>query len=80
MFAGVYIYPYRNKILPLIMLTGMVIFSLLTLLFAYDQFWDILRKTTKAQNIINQIAIVIGIFVGAGYMWREYYRGELSAD
>lgn len=80
MFAGAYIYPYRNKLLPLIVFTGIEILMLGGLYFLYDQFWETIKESTKPESIISQIAIVIGVIVGTGYMWREYYKGELSFD
>lgn len=80
MFAGAYIYPYRNKILPLIIFTGIEIFMLAGLYFLYNQFWETIKESTKPESIISQISIVIGVIVGTGYMWREYYKGELSFD
>jgi hypothetical protein len=80
MFAGVYIYPYRNKILPLIIFTTIEVVMLAGLYFLYDQFWETIKESTKPESIISQIAIVIGVIVGTGYMWREYHKGELSFD
>lgn len=78
MFAGIYIYPYKKKVLPLVVFTLIEVALLSTLYLIYDEFWDVIKPTAKPDSIISQTSIVIGIIVGTGYMWRELYKGELS--
>lgn len=78
MFIGVNIYPYNNKLPPLIIFTLIEVLILCFLYFFYDQYWDLIKSSVKPESIISQIAAVIGVIVGIGYMWKQFYDNELT--
>lgn len=78
MYAGSYIYPFANKLLPLIVFTFLEIALLLTLYFFYDQFWYEIKSNIRPESIVSQIFIIVGVVVGTIYVWRDFYKGELT--
>lgn len=78
MYAGSYIYPFANKLFAVIVFTIFEIALLFILYFLYDQFWHEIKSNIKPDSIVSQISVIVGIVVGTIYVWRDFYRGELT--
>ena len=76
--VGTQVYPFQNKLLPIILFNIFYVMLFVFLYFFYTNFWDIIIKSTTPMSMLRQIFAAVGILVGVGYFWYSYIKDELD--
>ncbi len=68
--AGLYVYPFKNKLLPLILFSLFYIVSFILIFSVFKNNWNKFIELEGSHKIfVSQISIAIGVSVGVGTTW-----------
>jgi hypothetical protein len=76
---GILVYPFKNKLLPLIFFSLFYIVLFIFIFYVYNEYWNELNKLEESWKIFaSQISVVVGIIGGIGGFWYNYLKGEFD--
>jgi hypothetical protein len=78
LYIGILVYPFQKKLFPLIFFSVFYFFLFISLYVFYSHFWEIIVKEIKPITLFSQVAALLGILFGLGYIWYSYIKDELD--
>jgi hypothetical protein len=74
---GILVYPFKNKLFPLIFFSLFYVVLFIFIFYVYSEFWNELNKLEESWKIFaSQISAVVGIIAGISGFWYNYLKGE----
>jgi hypothetical protein len=78
--VGLMVYPFKNKLWPLIIFSLIYILIFIIVFDFYSTNMKFILNQTGDITIVNQISIVLGIIIGISYYWYLYFKGEVDFE
>jgi hypothetical protein len=73
--AGLYVYPFKNKLLPLILFSLFYIVSLILIFSVFKNNWNEFIELEGSHKVfVSQISLAIGVSIGVGVMWYNFLK------
>ena len=65
--VGLLVYPFKNKLFPLILFSLFYIVSFILIFYVFNEYWNKFIELGGSRKVfVSQISIAIGVFIGIG--------------
>jgi hypothetical protein len=76
--AGLYIYPLKKKLIPLIIFTLFYIFLSILVFYLFEKLREFIPPLLQKKSFISQISVTAGYFVGLCVNWYTTINNEFE--